>query len=1329
MNTNKNFGLLATIVFAASVFVSPVSAACTLQTLGECDTAGLMSLISGLSSTTTTTTTTTTSPASFGSIPAGFTFTKNLTVGSRGEEVKYVQVFLNSDPETQVSVSGAGSPGNETTYFGNATKNAVKKFQAKYGITPVYGYWGSISRAKANSLLASTPSTPSTPTAGCLPGAAYSSTTGLPCGTSTPTNPTVPVTGSLSVAIASDNPAVSTLISTQAIGDLAHFTFTNGSNAEAKITSIELTRLGVSADGTLRNVYLFNGVTRLTDAGSLSSGKVTFNDPNGLFTIPAGQTVTVAVKADIAANQSGQTVGIALSGVTSSVTLASTLPLNGNIHSIANATLATVTIAAPQPAANVNVDPADGTRIWESAFSINNRNVKFTRLSLKQINSIDAKDIINFKLLIDGVEVATTPALQNGYVIFTFDKVLATGTRNVKVLADIKGGSSRIIQMSVRNNADIDIRDVDYNVPLSPVAGSIPATTGQMTVNQGTTTVTVDNSALPATVANNASGVLLGKWKVKANGENIRVEGLRFTGVGAGTGAGSIASLKNGKVMINGAQYGSTAGLALTAGTLYNVNYTFQAGVETIVEFYADIGEDTTGATVTADSTNNIANGSTLTITFAVPTSANGTKQVSLGTVNVPMSASAAAGVTVADGTSGFTVVRTSTLNDQNLVVPKPATKIASYNVTAGTSEDIYVNNFRIGAVNVGNARFNKDDLADLYVVYTNDGGTAITTTAKNTVDANNDFPISFTLGKGKTVKVEVYSSLQNNNTDTAGNVTAGDSLRTTLIVSGTGASSGVAVANTATNGQLVIAQNAGMVASRDATTAVSSITDDNGSVKTVAYKFEAQNDDYSISRLVFTIADPSVVATASLKDGDTVLATQSGSGVVTFNLATPVTVSANTTKILTVELALSSVGQGAGNTGAIITTNISLTNCLARSTNGALTAPTGTPVSGNGLFVYKAVPTISLVSLPSGTLGTGTQVISKFSVSTNGTGTVGWKKVIFNISKSSHATDAPAITAAELWEVDSNTKIDGVATLYGNTTAGATIATNDAAGTLTFVATSEQQISGQKTYEVRATVTDAVGVVTGEYINTSIPNTLTVYKAPNTYANAAAALDVSATGLAYTDADTDNTVSNADTRRVAVAKYTTADVTKDQTVIGHNAGTAGAEKIVQSYGVPTGFTMTLAEGTTENSVGAATLTVSGVSGLICTPYTGAAFTGAVTVNTTLFSAVHSIDCQGNGMQLRIGNVTLVNDDDAVVSSGTLTIVITRGTDYAVDSVVDDGSTTAVDSDFSLALTNGVAPSFVWTDVSAQSHSETTRDWSGEYLVKNLPTSTQNLTK
>jgi len=198
----------------------------------------------------------------------------------------------------------------------------------------------------------------------------------------------------------------------------------------------------------------------------------------------------------------------------------------------------------------------------------------------------------------------------------------------------------------------------------------------------------------------------------------------------------------------------------------------------------------------------------------------------------------------------------------------------------------------------------------------------------------------------------------------------------------------------------------------------------------------------------------------------------------------------------LTVELIMSNVGPGAGNSGADITTNISLAGCLVRSSGGTSVVPTGTPSSGNKIYVYKAIPTISLVSLPTSTLTAGTQTLSKFAISTNGTGTVAWKKIRLNVSKTAGAGKA-AITNAELW-VDGNTKIEGVATID-------TLGADDSSGSIIFVANDEQQISGQKTYEIRANITSVSGISSGDYINTNIPNGLGSYSVPNTYSSVAA--------------------------------------------------------------------------------------------------------------------------------------------------------------------------------------------------------------------------------
>lgn len=93
------------------------------------------------------------------------TFTRDLNMGATGADVMALQKFLNGDAETRVAVSGAGSAGSETQYYGPATAAAVSKFQVKYraeiltpaGLVNPTGYFGPSTRAKANALCAATP--------------------------------------------------------------------------------------------------------------------------------------------------------------------------------------------------------------------------------------------------------------------------------------------------------------------------------------------------------------------------------------------------------------------------------------------------------------------------------------------------------------------------------------------------------------------------------------------------------------------------------------------------------------------------------------------------------------------------------------------------------------------------------------------------------------------------------------------------------------------------------------------------------------------------------------------------------------------------------------------------------------------------------------------------------------------------------------------------------------------------------------------------------------------------------------------------------------------
>jgi hypothetical protein len=94
-------------------------------------------------------------------VPAtALSFTRTLRQGMTGQDIKRLQIFLNSQGFT-VSKTGAGSLNKETTYFGPATKAALMKFQEAHrkevldplGLLAPTGFFGLNTIKAANILL------------------------------------------------------------------------------------------------------------------------------------------------------------------------------------------------------------------------------------------------------------------------------------------------------------------------------------------------------------------------------------------------------------------------------------------------------------------------------------------------------------------------------------------------------------------------------------------------------------------------------------------------------------------------------------------------------------------------------------------------------------------------------------------------------------------------------------------------------------------------------------------------------------------------------------------------------------------------------------------------------------------------------------------------------------------------------------------------------------------------------------------------------------------------------------------------------------------------
>ena len=77
--------------------------------------------------------------------PTSTPFARDLKVGYTGADVKALQAFLNSHGYV-VAASGIGSSGQESTFFGPATANALAKFQKANNIYPASGYFGPMTR-------------------------------------------------------------------------------------------------------------------------------------------------------------------------------------------------------------------------------------------------------------------------------------------------------------------------------------------------------------------------------------------------------------------------------------------------------------------------------------------------------------------------------------------------------------------------------------------------------------------------------------------------------------------------------------------------------------------------------------------------------------------------------------------------------------------------------------------------------------------------------------------------------------------------------------------------------------------------------------------------------------------------------------------------------------------------------------------------------------------------------------------------------------------------------------------------------------------------------
>jgi len=393
-----------------------------------------------------------------------YNFTRDLTVGMRGEDVTALQNYLISTGHFTYS-------GGATGYFGNITKAAVAAWQTANGVSPAAGYFGPISRAKYLALVGTATPAPTTPTP---------DQTLTPTPTPTPT-PEDPTEGTLEVKL-NPSPTNNTEIE---LGGTAKAVL--GIELKAKDSSITVKRIDVQTGDRrpwlhFAHIGLYDGDNAIVGITPTSANSYEFNSTTyGIrfatdFTIPKGTTKVITVKVSALSAITGQTrdlpciVTVPVNGIRA----VDTAGISNNYPASAisrNLIIKYTSTGTLELALNANT-PAE--RVVQTSDSAATENIEALRFDLKAkttnstlkrltVSVSGSGSLVSGAKLFDGDTLLASETISGGYATFTdltialTKDVAKTLTVKIDTIATTTTGTTSV------SYANLLAEDVHYN--------------------------------------------------------------------------------------------------------------------------------------------------------------------------------------------------------------------------------------------------------------------------------------------------------------------------------------------------------------------------------------------------------------------------------------------------------------------------------------------------------------------------------------------------------------------------------------------------------------------------------------------------------------------------------------------------------------------------------------------------------------------------------------------------------------------------------------------------------------------------------------------------
>ena len=773
-------------------------------------------------------------------VSSGYTFAKNLTIGSKGEDVKQLQSILIAGGYLKIAAP--------TSYFGAATKAAVVAWQKAVGITPTSGYVGALSRAKLNA----------------------GSTTGSTGGTV--------VTATDSYLKVENVPSLGGNIPSSSLyNKVLNLKLTAGKDAVV-MTGITATRGGYISNTRINGVSVWdeagnrygNIVTSLT-----SDGKVTVNFGSSPLTIPAGTTKTLSVAVNLDSTSSSASLNLSVVSA-SDIKVSGTAPVQG-IFPIVGATYTVVdgsaslgdvwvddqtvsglsSSTAQSSSATGNLEIGDTQReVFKLKLSQNNSK---EAIALKNVtvyvsgNIVESTDLKNWKLYSqEGNVLATADAAKDRFVTFnlatpyTIDKGLS---RTFSVKTDVMDGSGRYFNVNIQNDYDLVVTGVTTGASVLLKDGSgnsfeqadtVDNTAGWFKMKQGGLTVTKAAVSPSGTLAPSASNIVLGQFEIKSSGEQLEMRKMKVFVTHT-----TDAPVLTGSIMVKDADTGETY-ISISADTTGVQGTSTSAAVQQSLSTYLPLSSNQTRKIqVVGSVSSNATSGSYQAYIGAFYGKRFSTNDfVDLTTNIIPANSLSLKNVTLS-------VTKNTSFANVNRAAGVSAVKIGDFNLQASSADDVQINTISMNASSSSN-------LSNLMIKY---GDTQLGSTIGTPSDTGNSFTITgFKVGKSETKSISVYADIQSGS--------SGTSSVTITNVGGYGVASGKALDTLSSNvvGQTVAIANPSVTIAKASNSSIASRILLSGStgVSLGDIKFSAANETLSLRKVTLKIVGATTSYTAA---------------------------------------------------------------------------------------------------------------------------------------------------------------------------------------------------------------------------------------------------------------------------------------------------------------------------------------------------------------------------------------------------------------------------------------------------------------------------------